>query len=81
MKVIETAWRVDVCDKKYTVVSEGDGRKFYALRYGEMWLENLHQLPGSRMIYAMASELEQAKLKIKELEMKLRSCGPRGDMA
>lgn len=70
-------FRIDLDNGKYTVVWEGPTKSFHALRHGEPWILNLWELPGSRMIFYMASDLDQAKKRIKELE---RTHGPVSDM-
>lgn len=60
--------RVDVCGGKYTVVFGSDNR-LHALRYGEEW----RNCVGDNLIYYLAVELEEARLKVAELEKQLAS--------
>lgn len=53
---------------KYTVVHHVDPKTkkvdFYALRYGDTWMEDLISTPGRNMIYQLAYELAEARKKL-----------------
>lgn len=58
--------RIDIDDGKYTIVQPEDGQA-YALRYGKPWL-SAEQMTGTKMILAMAYELEELRAKLKSVE-------------
>ena len=63
---------VDVCDGKYTVVMDADG-KLFALRCGEPWRE----LVGDKMVYCLAAELEEARTEVARLSKALETAAVR----
>lgn len=58
--------RVTVANGKYTVVMEEGGR-LHALRHGEEWRDCC----GDKLIYCLASELEDARAEVAALKKKL----------
>jgi hypothetical protein len=52
---------------KYTILYRADG-KLPVLRYGEPWLDDLADVPGSKCILALVAELEEARERIAQLE-------------
>lgn len=59
--------RIAVDDGKYTIVQDAQGR-LSVLRYGEYWLGHGSDkeafIPGSKMLIAMACELEELRAKV-----------------
>lgn len=62
----EIDWTINICDGKYTYIhyKEGDA---CILRYGQPWIESTVNIQGSNAIYYLASELLEAKNKLKEI--------------
>ncbi len=65
--------RVDVAGGKYTVVQD-EGGALRALRHGQEWRDCC----GDNLIYYLASELEDARRRIAELEKELEAEQDRG---
>jgi len=64
--------RVDICDDKYTYIITKEGKSL-ALRYGEPWIDDLWNIPGSKMILSLASDLDEARKKIQFLENQFKT--------
>lgn len=63
--------KVEVEKGKYTVVlPDKPEEKLHVLRYGESWRD----CAGDKLIYCLASELNEARQKIKELNTELDDC-------
>lgn len=58
----EQRLNVSVEDGKYTVIMEANGH-LHALRYGQPWQE----LSGNKLVYCLAAELEEARIRLAEL--------------
>ena len=55
-----TIQRIDVNNKKYTVVFDEDTGRLSAERYGEPWRD----LTGDHLVYNLAMDLQEAREKI-----------------